>query len=107
MRADITVAISPTCSPSCFVTDLHLQQGRVASVSDLTHLSFQASEQILAPLDRECPNFLTDSSHKLFDISRFPAISVYHIFQSSKELLNRPDLRHGRGLLSFGTKGIF
>ena len=46
MTTDITVAISPTCSQECLVSDLHLEQGHMTSVSDLAHFCFQAFQQI-------------------------------------------------------------
>ena len=57
MATDIAVAISPTCSQECLVSDLHLEQRYMTSVSDLTHFCFQAFQQILAPFDCACPNF--------------------------------------------------
>ena len=62
---DITVAISPTCSQECLVSDLHLEQGHMTSVSGLAHFCLQAFQQILAPFDCACPNVGADSSHKL------------------------------------------
>ena len=98
---DITVAISPTCSQECLVSDLHLVQGHMSSVSDLAHFCFQAFQQILAPFDCACPNFGADSSHKLFYINCFPAISVHHILQNYTGLPDWADLRRDQGLLSF------
>ena len=104
---DIAVAISPTCSQECLVSDLHLEQRYMTSVSDLAHFCFQAFQQILAPFDCACPNFGADSSHKLFYINCFPGISVHHILQNYTGLPDWPDLRRDQGLLSFAKKGIF
>ena len=98
---DIAVAISPTCSQECLVSDLHLEQRYMTSVSDLAHFCFQAFQNILAPFDCACPNFGADSSHKLFYINCFPGISVHHILQNYTGLPDWPDLRRDQGLLSF------